>query len=688
MRVYCVLCGSVVETETSDTWMGEFRALYTETNKYDQVRISGVGTLDTNQTTVPADPNRRYDDRSPDRGAIIDVKLCVSQHHHAERMSPRENNIAFWGFGFHAACWDLLTTVRQPSFGDLFYTCLSMPVSSFGLLDWGHSYGGAAIRLTDGFSTFHTHLESRMLQEPVSSGIRFDPMNIPGLCRLLETLAPPSRQERAHLTMPRNSRTRLASSDLFNSLPAEILCKIIIDLRSQDVHALRLASRACANVWLPEAFWASRFLEDGEYHHIFEAQHINFKSWEQLHFTVRMVSQICPNLKNRKRIWELATRLHDQLADMPHVPCMGRPLHGYFERADERDKLPWLTASRGLRGPGEPFQDGCRALRSRKVHIQTRSRVTKVFVSFCRLLGGDFICGLRFEQEYGQNTSLGYIRADREVPITFPASQPRESAFTISEFQLALHLEGVKAISVLTDDGASSSWVGDHEGIPKWCLADVRGIISALKGEFDAFKLLSLSISTHAMSRGDTVGDFPFRNICNWSHSVPPKHFLFSRADYEDESIMYMESCKHLSAITFGGSDGQDLSKLVEIAMCSFGVGSVTGFEFVYNDSSRRSFGRLEPLPLGFNLQQIPSEPERVVLSIDGPGGERIDNIQIQRGVAVKVNRCRMRTNRGKVVLFPPPPSTHADSWEPIESPGRVITGFYGTEVSFLAFKI
>lgn len=26
MRVYCVLCGSVVETETSDTWMGEFRA--------------------------------------------------------------------------------------------------------------------------------------------------------------------------------------------------------------------------------------------------------------------------------------------------------------------------------------------------------------------------------------------------------------------------------------------------------------------------------------------------------------------------------------------------------------------------------------------------------------------------------------------------------------------------------------
>lgn len=459
--------------------------VYTENNKYDQVRISGVGTCDTHRTIVPADPDRRYDDRGPDRGAIIDVKLCVSQHHHAEYMRLRENDIAFWGFGFHAACWDLLTTVRQPSFRDLFYTCLSMPVSSYGLLDWGHSYGGAAIRLTDGFSTFHTHLEFRMLQEPVSSGIRFDPMDIPGLCRLLETLAPPSRQERARLTMPRNSRRRFAGSDLFNSLPAEILCKIIINLRSQDVLALRLASRACANVWLPEAFWASRFLEDGEYHHIFEAQHINFKSWEQLHFTVRMVSQISPNLKNRKRIWELATRIHDQLADMPHVPCMGRPLNGYFERADELDKQAWLTASRGLRGPGEPFQDGCRALRSRKVHIQTRSRVTKVFVSFCRLLSGEFICGLRFELEYGQTTSLGYIRADREVPITFPASQPRGSAFTISEFQLALHLEGVKAISVLTDDGASSSWVGNHEGIPKWCLADVRGTISALKGEFD-----------------------------------------------------------------------------------------------------------------------------------------------------------------------------------------------------------
>lgn len=470
--------------------------VYTEANKYDRVRISGVGALDTYQTIVPADPNLRFDDPNLDLDATIDVKLCVSQYHQAERIGPEENNIPFWGFGFHAACWDLLTTIRQPSFGDLFYACLSMPVSSFGLLDWGHSYGGAALRLSDGFSTFHTHLESRLLEEPVSSGFRFDPMSIPGICRLLETLAPPSRQERADLTMPRNPRTRTAGNDLFNSLPTEILCKIIIDLRSKDVHALRLASRACANVWLPEAFWASRFLKGGEYHHIFEAQHINLKSWEQLHFTVRMISQICPNLKNRKRIWELATRLQDQLADMSRVPCMGRPLHGYFERADERDKLPWLTASRGLRGPKEPFQDGCRALRSRKVHIQTHSKVTNVFVSFFRLLGREFVCGLRFEQKNGHDISLGYIRADREVPITFPASQPCESAFTISELHLALHLEGVMAISVLTDNGASSSWVGDHEDNPKWCLADVRGTISTLKGEFD----VSFPFSFHPLS--------------------------------------------------------------------------------------------------------------------------------------------------------------------------------------------
>lgn len=106
---------------------------------------------------------------------------------------------------------------------------------------------------------------------------------------------------------------------------------------------------------------------------------------------------------------------------------------------------------------------------------------------------------------------------------------------------------------------------------------------------------------------------------------------------------MYTKSRKQLSAIIFGGSDGQDLSKLVEVVMWSFSVGFIAGFEFIYNDSSRRSFGRLEPFTARFNIQDRLSEREEVALSIDGPGGERIDNIQIQRGVAVKVNGCRVK---------------------------------------------
>ncbi|KAF7551069.1 hypothetical protein G7Z17_g5291 [Cylindrodendrum hubeiense] len=185
------------------------------------------------------------------------------------------------------------------------------------------------------------------------------------------------------------------------------------------------------------------------------------------------------------------------------------------------------------------------------------------------------------------------------------------------------------AVAVLADNGALSSWVGEHEDVPKQCLGDDRGTISALKGEFDAFKLLSLSISTSAMNSRGTDGGFPLRNACLWIPDVPPKHFLLSSASDETKVIAYANINAPLSPVVFGGPDGKDLFKLVEVLVWVYDVGIITGFEFVYTDSSRRSFGMLGPFSGG--MSSLPPERQRVALRIDGPGGERIESIQIQR---------------------------------------------------------
>lgn len=84
------------------------------------------------------------------------------------------------------------------------------------------------------------------------------------------------------------------------------------------------------------------------------------------------------------------------------------------------------------------------------------------------------------------------------------------------------------------------------------------------------------------------------------------------------------------STVIFGGPAGEHLSKLVEVVVWIFDVGSITGFEFIYSNGESRSFGRPGPYPDDMPRSFEPSEDFRATLSIDGPGGERIESVQVQ----------------------------------------------------------
>ncbi|POR36368.1 F-box domain-containing protein [Tolypocladium paradoxum] len=278
--------------------------------------------------------------------------------------------------------------------------------------------------------------------------------------------------------------------------------------------------------------------------------------------------------------------------------------------------------------------------------------------------------GIRFQSQSGQEICLGYANSHCKTAVVLSPSSQRAPGLGALGFCLALDETGIKSVAVLMGDGTLSSWVGEHENIPKWCLVDDRGNrISSIKGEFDAFKLVSLSISTSPSTQ--IQSETPQRNIPFEISVSGVLTFLPNTYDLTERATTIR------NPVLFGGPGGEDLSKLVEIAVWIFDVTSITGLEFVYSHSESRSLGRLGPYPHDMPRTFEPSDDLRATLSIDGPGGERVESVEVQEFQS-HICGLKIRTNRGREGLFPPPPDHNEKfEWTPVTTSGNVVVGFY-----------
>ncbi|KPM45989.1 hypothetical protein AK830_g399 [Neonectria ditissima] len=347
------------------------------------------------------------------------------------------------------------------------------------------------------------------------------------------------------------------------------------------------------------------------------------KSWRSLHLSLQQLRKkqnpAAAGLTNRKRVWNLIHFLKSLWTELSDVPCQGRGAGTFYkplpEEESEEELLPedepiaddgllpqeyeriWATASRGLNGPTKEFRRGCRTLR--------------VFVS-----------GLRFEQLGGRSTSLGYVHPDREVRVCFPKTVPQNSEFTIQGWKVALDWSGISAVAVVTETGIQSSWVGRYEGLPKQYLKASSDGSSDLKLEFDALKVVSLSISRSPRHYRTA----PWRNSFLWSPDVLGEDvYLNNDGEVREEEIFNRTT---FSTIFFGGKEGEDLSRLSEIVVSTLGAFEIKGIQFRYVDSEPRTLGRL--LPPGSDTERFWSfEEERTFsIPIDGPGCEWITGIE------------------------------------------------------------
>ncbi|OBT98680.1 hypothetical protein VE01_03330 [Pseudogymnoascus verrucosus] len=273
-------------------------------------------------------------------------------------------------------------------------------------------------------------------------------------------------------------------TDCFQLFPTEIIYDILVCLPSKDVLNAKLASATFAALPLTNTFWASRFQRGFEFHCVFEAQRLqtNDSDWETMYLSVKSL-QNTPSFKNRRRIWKLLLLVEELHSRLISAELKGTMSHSFFEPDAPEDNRSWNLASGVLCQPDNYFDRGCRSLFARTVDI-TR-KVTGVFLSFARFNSTKYVSGIRFQQCNGVNSSLGYVVSDEEIELDVDGSVLSKDGCSIFGFYLAIDSRGVRALSLLASNGKVSTWVGEHEGIPKTRLLLNQGDILSLKAGFD-----------------------------------------------------------------------------------------------------------------------------------------------------------------------------------------------------------
>ncbi|KAJ3529224.1 hypothetical protein NM208_g9861 [Fusarium decemcellulare] len=633
----CALCGARFSLYT-EKWLGEFRAVYIESLNWEDVQLSGVGTFSDPEPWAPKYAEDRYDDRKLDRNDGMEICIHIVSLDLVLNPMTGFEPISFWGFGFHSACWDLLTTLFRPDPTDLFYLCLSMPVMDAGIIDWGHEYGGALSRKHTYRGQRFSRSTSDVFSHSNSDVFKCDPFNTAVVTQRFFRFSAIMGSSQADFRS--NSANYKTEGDIFDRLPPELLQDIVIKLQSVDVVNLRKSSPAFAKLHLPEAFWASRFQRGHEYHHIFESSQSRPSSWRALYLALRFFASDIPSLNNRKRVWDLALRLQALLAQVSGFPCHGQPLKSHYELDGQADTHSWHTASRAGEMPEIDLSEGPRPLRIRALHFETGIKVQDLWVSFVSINEATFVSGFRFVRLDGSTTCLGYIHSDAEVRVKFSDNR-HEQPYSISGWHLAIDPSGFRAIAAVTEDGTTSIWTGQADDSPKWRLAGPNEGISVVKAEFDALKLVSLS--------RDVSPDTSFDKGLLWRNSF-----------------------------MFGGPHGELLCQLVEVVVHIFDTDVLLGFEFIYKDPSKnQAVGLLGPYTNSIRTKQDPSdETFKYSMAIDGPAGERIQEVKFDSFLS-KVDGMKIRTNCDREMKFPPLESIKEEDLVSIEPSGSVIIGFY-----------
>ncbi|PNY29109.1 Uncharacterized protein TCAP_00984 [Tolypocladium capitatum] len=632
----CALCGWVIgDSNEPGSWANQFRGIYSSPGG---IVLTGVGN---------------YDD--PRGGTGVGRQPAFNDQ---------------YGFIFHDACWSLL----KRTYGSnpipverLFRVCSSLPIPAEGTnLGWGHDYG--RLLIMDNEARFPWESPATNESADVALFATNNPYIVGDIQRLLseEPQTPPG-------TTPVCSAT--TTRDCFSRLPLELCIAIAGKLPTADTMNARLVSRAFWPVFDSQHFWASKFRDNGGRSWLFEAHDGQLLSdWRSL-YHVTKPSRLSPALQNRARVWNLAMGIH------PMLDLRRETSSTVFSPMPKSENVVWSDAAAAIAKPSrlttcDWFEEGCLALHKEGTGIP--DRLFQLTVSFVYVGNVQYISGLRVIASSGKHAQLGYESG------TF------EHIRALSDFQgfnLAVGPRGLRAIQVYRGH-EQSRWYGTPDDCPKTIRLAAVGPVAGLEAAFDECKLVSLAVSEQ--SPPSIVGlkerSPSLRRSGYWFPDVPgPKLNLnedaFPQRDY------HMSGYHPLFWTLFGGSAGARLRNLQTISVTV--AGYVQGIKFQYSQDGLPeqscAFGR-------HRYDRTPGYSKVINFSIDGPGGEVIDALEVcleysDSSTVYEFARhgalyCfKVFTNRGRSCLFchgEPRPSLVTKRL--MGAPGTTITGIYGSQ--------
>ncbi|EXK24901.1 hypothetical protein FOMG_18412 [Fusarium oxysporum f. sp. melonis 26406] len=285
-------------------------------------------------------------------------------------------------------------------------------------------------------------------------------------------------------------------------------------------------------------------------------------------------------------------------------------------------------------------------------------------VSFVDTAAGRFISGFDMIDEHDRSHALGYQHGNAMWRISLLPDEP------IQGWELAMDLSGIKGIAAVQSDGKLTSWVGESAGLPRWRLKEAQGV-SAVKAEFDALKLVSIS-------RDKLPNQENWLNTCLWYPEVPKEGLLFNGSRGDKPRPKYNLP---VATVFFGESDGRYLSQLSEIVVWVFDICHVAGVEFRFTDSSyNRPLSYVGPFDENYPARRnfSDSHDSTVSFPIDGPSGERLSSIEVHTK-RTYVAGLKIRSNLDRSIQTPDYPYGTDKGWVTVHGKGSQIIGMFAS---------
>ncbi|KAI0143572.1 hypothetical protein GGR57DRAFT_508047 [Xylariaceae sp. FL1272] len=403
----------------------------------------------------------------------------------------------------------------------------------------------------------------------------------------------------------------------FDVLPPEIRELILTFLPSKDVLHLRSTVRAISCLELSSDFWKSRFCTPMELQHVFEPWDVKKGSvldWRGLYSYAKRfhcgTNRSSAALVERSRIWRNAVLLQQVIDEAGSLTCHGAA--GDFESEAHS------AAGGYICGPTYSFNDGCRALKARRISaIRT---VKHIYVSLVHLPDGQYITGLRFVESSQKELTIGYIRTRTELPVRWSDGIARQKR--LRGFELAVSLKGIRGICIHDESGQVSKWVGNCKGFARKLLLCEGQSKVQMNCQFDFMKMVSASIYASV----NNIREAPskcLRTSSIWFPKIPPENAKFYNVFVEAQ--LRPDNALHVNM--FGGDCGEKLKHITEVIIWIREGFLLHGIEVKYDEMESTFLGLCGP----YNDPPHPVyKDERFSVSIDGPGGERIQRIQIR----------------------------------------------------------